>query len=132
MKITADTNVLVRLFMADDVAQSRVAVAAMESASLVAISVHALCELCWVLARHYGVARGDIAVAIRGLVDARNVSVNRAAVDAGLMVLDAGGDFADGVIAFEGVWLGGERFVSFDKKAVKLLGTHGKAVQLLG
>jgi predicted nucleic-acid-binding protein len=132
MKIIADTNVLVRLFMADDAVQSRAAVAAVESASLVAISMHALCELCWVLATHYGVARGDIAAAIRGLADARNVSVNRAALDAGLMVLEAGGDFADGVIAFEGVWLGGEWFVSFDKKAVKLLGAQGKAVQLLG
>jgi hypothetical protein len=55
------------------------------------------------LATRYGVAHGEIAAAIRGLADARNVSVNRAAVDAGLMVLEAGGDLADGVIAFEGV-----------------------------
>jgi hypothetical protein len=32
-------------------------------------------------------------------------------------MLDAGGDFADGVIAYEGKWLGAETFVSFDKKA---------------
>jgi predicted nucleic-acid-binding protein len=30
------------------------------------------------------------------------------------------GEFADGVIAFEGKWFGGETFVSFDKKAVRL------------
>jgi len=46
-------------------------------------------------------------------------------------VLDAGGDFADGVVAFDGQWLGGETFVSFDKKAVKLLEGQGTAVQLL-
>jgi len=36
------------------------------------------------------------------LLSARNVRVNHAAVQAGLDVLDAGGDLADGVIAFEG------------------------------
>ena len=46
---------------------------------------------------------------------------NRPAVEAGLAVLNAGGDFADGVIAFEGRTMGGEVIVSFDAKAVKLL-----------
>ena len=47
-----------------------------------------------------------------------------------LTVLDAGGDFADGVIAFDGRWLGGETFISFDEKAVKLLDDQGTAVRL--
>lgn len=42
--------------------------------------------------------------------------MNRSAVEAGLAVLEAGGDFADGIIAYEGNWLGGETFVSFDKR----------------
>jgi predicted nucleic-acid-binding protein len=42
--------------------------------------------------------------------------VNRPAAEAGLALLDAGGDFADGVIAYEGSWLGADAFVSFDKK----------------
>ncbi len=58
--------------------------------------------------------------------------MNRPAAEAGLAILDAGGDFADGVIAYEGVWLGGEVFVSFDKRAVKLLDTQGAAARLLG
>jgi predicted nucleic-acid-binding protein len=53
------------------------------------------------------------------------------AVEAGLAVLDQGGDFADGAIAFEGHWLGGEEFVSFDKQAVKLLKAQGKRARLL-
>ena len=129
MKITADTNVLLRLVLADDEAQGLAAVEAMESASLVAISVH--CELAWVLERLYKKARSEIAAAIRGVIEAENVVVNRPAVDAGLAVLDAGGDFADGVIAFDGQWLGGEKFVSFDKTAVKLLDGQGIAAQLL-
>ncbi len=46
-------------------------------------------------------------------------------------MLDVGGDFADGVIAYEGSWLGAETFVSFDKRAVKLLEAQGKAARLL-
>ncbi len=42
--------------------------------------------------------------------------MNRPAVEAGLSVLGTGGDFADGVIAYEGRWLGAEELVSFDKK----------------
>ena len=59
------------------------------------------------------------------------VVVNRPAVEAGLAVLEDGGDFADGVIAFDGDWLGGETFVSFDRKAVNLLSAQGHPVQLL-
>ncbi|MEA1649343.1 type II toxin-antitoxin system VapC family toxin [Nitrospirillum sp. BR 11164] len=131
MKITADTNVLVRLIMADDETQSALAIAVVEKASVVAVSIHALCELVWVLDRHYGVARADIAAAIRTLIGTSNVVVNRPTAEAGLAMLDAGGDFADGVVAYEGKWLGGERFVSFDKRAVSRLLAQGQAAQLL-
>jgi predicted nucleic-acid-binding protein len=52
--------------------------------------------------------------------------VNRPAGEAGLAFFNAGGDFADGVIAYEGNWLGGETFVSFDKEAVGLLVERGR------
>jgi predicted nucleic-acid-binding protein len=48
-----------------------------------------------------------------------------------LAVLEADGDFADGVIAFEGHWLGGEAFVSFDKQAVALLQAQGQTARRL-
>lgn len=127
MRITADTNVLLRLILADDETQSLIAVETMERASLVAVSVHTLCELVWVMERLYKTARPDIAIAIRALIDAENVVINRPMVEAGLTVLDAGGDFADGVIAFDGRFHGGETFVSFDKQAVKLLQGQGIA-----
>ena len=37
----------------------------------------------------------------------------------------------DGVIAHEGSWLGAETFVSFDRRAVKLLAAQGKSTRLL-
>ena len=64
-------------------------------------------------------------------METRNVVLNRPAVEAGLSVLDAGGDFADGVTAYEGAWLGAETFVSFDQQAVKLLAAQGRRARLL-
>jgi predicted nucleic-acid-binding protein len=49
----------------------------------------------------------------------------------GLLQLEAGGDFADAVIAHEGQWLGGDTFLSFDRKAVALLQQRGIAAELL-
>ncbi len=131
MKITADTNVLVRAIMGDDEEQSAAATAALDGAELVAITTSALCELVWVLARSYKIPSAKIAEAIRRLIAADNVSVDRPMVGAGISVLDSGGDFADGVIAFQGKWLGADTFVSFDKRAVSLLRNEDQSAQLL-
>jgi predicted nucleic-acid-binding protein len=131
MKITADTNVLVRAITEDHEAQSKAAQTALKRAELVAISIPALCELVWVLSQGYKVPPNDIATAIRQLINGENVEVNRPAAEAGLTFLDAGGDFADGAIAYEGNWLGGETFVSFDKQAVKLMDAQGRSARLL-
>jgi len=131
MRITADTNVLLRAILDDDPAQQRMAVEALEGADLVAVSLQSLVEFAWVLERSYGVGRADIATAIRVLLAMRNVAINHPAAEAGLSLLETGGDFADGVIAYDGHWLGGDTFVSFDKKAVKLLVAQGRPAQLL-
>ncbi|TIP02145.1 MAG: type II toxin-antitoxin system VapC family toxin [Mesorhizobium sp.] len=131
MKVSLDTNVLLRLIVGDDEAQQQTAAETLERAELVAISVQALCEFLWVLDRSYQVARPDISASIRRILDMRNVVANRPTIEAGLAVLDAGGDFADGVIAFDGQWLGGETFVSFDRKAVKLVEGQGTPTLLI-
>lgn len=118
--------------MGDDPQQSRVAQAELAGAEGIALALPALCELVWVLARGYKIPAADIARAVRRLTDTASVAVNRPAVEAGLAMLEAGGDFADGVIAFEGAWLGGEAFVSFDRRAVELLEAKGLTARLLG
>ena len=125
MKITADTNVLVRAVTEDHVHQSKAAQMVLKKADVVALAIPALCELVWVLSQGYKIPSGEIAEAIRRLINGANVAVNRPAAEAGLALLDAGGDFADGVIAYEGSWLGADTFVSFDKKAVKLMEAQG-------
>jgi predicted nucleic-acid-binding protein len=131
MKITADTNVLVRALTEDHENQSRAAQTALKKAELVAIPISALCELVWVLSQGYKIPSSEIAEAIRRLTNGANVAVNRPAAEAGLALLDAGGDFADGVIAYEGSWLGADAFVSFDKEAVKLIEAQGGSARLL-
>ena len=131
MKVAVDTNVLVRAVVRDDPAQARVATKVLTDAELIAIAVPCLCEFVWVLRRVYGFQPADAATAIRALLAAANVEMNRPAVEAGLSMLEAGGDFADGVIAYEGHWLGGETFVSFDKKAIALLTAQGQLARLL-
>src|SRR6202140_3249956 len=117
MKITADTNVPIRAAVRDDVHQARDAAKVMREADLVAVPVPVLCEFVWVLRRGYKKPDLDISVAIRRLMNGVNVVMNRPAVEAGLSVLDAGGDFADGIIAYEGDWLGGEGLVALASKA---------------
>ena len=131
MKVAVDTNVLVRAVVRDDPAQAAIAATVLTDAELIAVALPCLCEFVWVLLRVYGFQQVDAANAIRALLAAANVEVNRPAVEAGLLVLDKGGYFADGVIAYEGNWLGGETFVSFDKKAVALLAAQGQATRLL-
>jgi predicted nucleic-acid-binding protein len=131
VKLTPDTNVLLRIVTNDDVAQRRVAEAELAQAEMVALSVVVLCELVWTLLRVYKHDREDVTADVRRLINADNVVVDRGAAEAGLAMMDADGDFADGVIAYEGRTLGGECLITFDKRAAALLAAEGETVKLL-
>ena len=131
MKITVDTSVLVRAVVSDDKKQAEAAHKALNEAKPIAIPLPCLCELVWVLRRVYNFGQNDVASAIETLVNVAKVAVNRPAVDAGLAILKAGGDFADGLIAYEGNWLRAETLISFDGKAVSLLMGQGLSATLL-
>ena len=131
MKITADTNVLIRAAVQDDPRQARMATKVLHEAELVAVPVPVLCEFVWVLRRGYKKSASEVSDAIQRLTQSVNVVVNRPAIQAGLAMLDAGGDFADGVIAYEGNWLGAEELVSFDANAVSLLRSQSVRARLL-
>ncbi len=131
MRATADTNLLLRATVGDDPAQTERAVAALEAADEVAISLVALCEFAWVLRGVYKYSKPQIAEAIRAVVYAENVHCLRHTVEVGLDALDAGYDFADAIIAYDGAWLGGEEFLSFDRAAVAHLGAQGHPARLI-
>jgi len=131
MNITADTNVLVRAVVRDELEQARAADKVLKGASVIALSLPSLCEFVWVLRSVYGLTAADIASAIRMLLATENVHADDGLVEAGLRLLEAGGDFADAIIAEEGARRGGDTFVSFDKKAVALLSGQGYSARLL-
>jgi len=131
MKITADTNVLVRATLQDEPRQARQAARVLLEADLVAVPIPVFCEFVWVLRRGYKRSASDVSDAIRKLMKSAHAVMNRPAVEAGLSALDVGGDFADGAISYEGNWLGAEEFVSFDSKAVSMLKSQGIRARLL-
>ncbi|MBY5455545.1 PIN domain-containing protein [Rhizobium leguminosarum] len=131
MKVSVDTNILARAVLLDDAEQGGAAAKLLKEASLIAVSLSSLCELVWILRRGAKLSKEDVSQTIHDLLNAGNVAMNRPAVEAGLAMLEAGGDFADGVIAHEGAWLGGESFVSFDKQAVELVIRQGQPALLL-
>jgi predicted nucleic-acid-binding protein len=122
---------LLRAALQDDPSQSPQAKRLLEESELVVVSRHALCEFVWVLRRSYKLPQTEIAMAISKLLNSRNVIADDLAIDAGFRAMEAGADFADGIIAHEGNWLGGETFVSFDKKAVAAVSGRGLKARLL-
>jgi predicted nucleic-acid-binding protein len=131
VRVTADTNILVRAAVTDDPRQAKLAMDLLRDAEIVVLTLPALCELVWVLSRGYRRAAKDIAAAIRKLAASATVRADRPALEAGLVLLEAGGDFADGVIAFEGRRLGGEVFASVDRTAIRLVAGTGAATHQL-
>ncbi|MDR1265563.1 MAG: type II toxin-antitoxin system VapC family toxin [Propionibacteriaceae bacterium] len=132
MRLTPDTNVLVLFVTGDDSGQAAVARRVLTEAESLVITVPTLCELVWVLRSVYQVSPPEVARAVRALVAPSNVVVDRAAVAAGLALADVGGDFADGAIAALGRSLGADEFVTFDRRAAKLLSAAGVPARLLG
>ena len=131
IEITPDSNVLIRALMNDDPVQAKRARTALRDAAWIAITLPTLCEFVWVMRSFFKKSRSEVGMAVRSIVNQGNVSTDLSAVNAGLRCLETGSDFADGVIAFEGQRLGGEVFVTFDRKAAEQLATAGAAVELL-
>jgi predicted nucleic-acid-binding protein len=131
MTIIVDTNLLVRMAVDDNPHQRRAAAKTVAEADAVVISCHSICEMAWVLRQRYAFSKAEIGEAIQKLCEIEKVVMDRSAVEAGLDALQAGGDFADGVVLYEGQCLGGEIFVSFDKKAVAAVSQRGMKAELL-
>lgn len=129
--MTIDTNVLLRATLDDDPVQHDVAASILRKAEAIAVPSTVLCEFVWVMRNGYRKTGGRTAAAIRALLADPKVLCDRPAAEAGLALLEAGGDFADGIIAFEGRRLGGDILATFDKKAARLIADNGGRVELL-
>lgn len=130
MTFIIDTNILVRAIVQDHAEEAERAKALL-SANEVVIPTHVFCELTWVLGRVYKLSHSDLIEVISAWSDTEGVVVDTAAVAAGLAVMKRGGDFADGVVAFEGRRLGGSVFATFDRRASRILGAEGHECRLV-
>jgi hypothetical protein len=132
VKITVDSNVLVRSAVRDDVTQANAADEVLNAASLIAVPLACLCEFVWVLRRVQRFSPADIAVAIRALLATSNVVTNRPAVDSGLAVLEVRGD----LLISPGGWIQLRRFIpkfcSLSVRASSQSGAHAVSVSLRG
>jgi predicted nucleic-acid-binding protein len=126
--IGLDTNVLVRYFAQDDAVQSKRATALMESLSAERpgyVSQVALVELVWVLARCYGVERGQLKDIVESMVGTKELLVEGAdTVRKALRVFAASdkADFADCLIERSGHVAECEYTATFDVTASKVAG----------
>lgn len=123
MRVAVDTNVLVRYILRDDSDQALAAEQALEEADRLVISTVVLCELVWVLRRVFSIDRPRIAEVIRLVLSRSSIEVDRSAVSAGLSMLEAGGDFADGCVLFEAGKQRCNRTLTFDKRFAALAGS---------
>lgn len=125
--IGLDTNVLVRFLVQDEPEQAAAAIALISSLSETEpgfVGREVLVELVWVLERAYDLPRGDIAQALDGLLEARELVVETA--DRAAIAVDryrkGGPGFSDQMIALAGQGAGCRETATFDRKAAGLPG----------
>lgn len=126
--IAVDTNVLVRLFVADDAAQAKKSSAlfdghADEDESIWIADV-VLAELVWALDRVYARSRAEIAAVLRALTGNATVRLESgASVSEAVALYERGPtDFVDALLAVKARRAGCDALRSFDRKMRALPG----------
>ena len=120
MRVALDTNVVVRLLVADDESQALAARQVLMEADQIVIPTVVLCETAWVLKRSYRYPSSTLAEALRRLIQLNGVEVDRPVVEAGLDFLEQGGDFADGCILYASHQARCETLLTFDRALVAM------------
>jgi predicted nucleic acid-binding protein len=64
MRVTVDTNILIRAVMRDDAKQATAAAKLLRQAEIIAVPLPCLCEFVWVLRRVYGLGGKDTHAAL--------------------------------------------------------------------
>jgi predicted nucleic-acid-binding protein len=124
--IGLDSNVLVRYLMQDDVAQAKLASAAIESAAgrgeRLRLTAITLCELVWVLESAYHQTRADVARALAQIVrtadfDLEHADHVRQAIE---RYRSPPADFADALIGLVNEAAGCEHTLTFDRSLKRI------------
>ena len=129
MKIFVDTNILVRFLTRDNEEQYQKVAEIFVKADEIFIPTNTLCELVWVLSYSYKFDNKFIWKNIKKLFTNPKIKAINDEIDFGLKILEQNGDFADGINAISGKKFfftdKTALFVSFDRKAVKILQSLG-------
>ena len=128
MRPIVDTNVLLRILVADDEEQAIRARPLLDAPRL-AMPIHAISELCWMLRSRYRYSRTETLAVVQALLARSTIDTDRRAAAMEMEFLAAGADLADGVIAAMGGVLGGDMFVSFDAQAIAVATRLGLTAQ---
>jgi len=126
--VVADTNLLVRAVMGDDVGQTK-RVARLLKSSVVVILETVFMEAEWVLRSLYGQSRGEIARAFRDLIALDHTQIDRRRMVLGVIdAYEKGFDFAD---ALHHACAEGLEVKTFDRRFVKRGKREGWKVSLV-
>jgi predicted nucleic-acid-binding protein len=126
--IGLDSNIIIRLLVQDDPAQSRIAAELLKDRLTIDqpgfVSVVAIAEIAWVLGRIYRFPQRAIADAMEELLGNEALVVDReeAVFDAVSKVRLGLGSFGDALIGALNAEAGCERTLSFDRGALNLPG----------
>lgn len=113
-KITISSDVLVAAAFGGAGERAVIAGRTLSGAELLAVPLATICTFVRELCEIRGVDVKTICEVVRALLNSNTVAADRAAIAAGLTVLENGGNFSDGVAALEGRRLGAGRYVSLD------------------
>lgn len=123
--IAVDTNVVVRLIVADDAVQGQRAARLFARAPAIFIAKTVLLETAWVLQSAYGFPHDQVAEVLRRLAGLANVLVEDAEqVAAALDLAQRGADLADALHL--AACPEAERFYTFDRRLIR----HAQAAGL--
>ena len=134
MIVIADTNIIIRLLVRDDESQFKSVSDLFRNAEEIIIPTTVYCEVAWVLSASYRIRKVKLLETLRKLLASKKISVREDEIEAGLSMMEEGGDFADGVNAYAGQAMahGSAVFASFDKRAVRLLTERGISAMVPG
>jgi predicted nucleic-acid-binding protein len=138
MKVVVDTNILARLLLepenATDEEQRAIAEKLFRQFNSIIIPTHVFCELSWILNSRNKFTKDEIYGAFQHFLKTAKIVFREDEVNAGMLMLEKGGDFADGINEYSGRMMahGESVFATFDKDAVKLLSERGIAAMIPG
>ena len=124
--IALDTNVLLRLILADDAVQHRLAVEVFETLTPARpgfVTFVSMLELTWTLRSGYGFTTAQVLDTVENLLTSAQLEFDDGeSMWTALLEARAGADFADGLLVQTARLYGCESVVTFDRRAASSLG----------